>query len=176
YLANIPSELAQELFKIGEEYNWQNKAEIEAISKDFEEINKLEIPRTQKQQLIEARIGQGKFREGVMELYPFCPVTGIEFPCILRASHIKPWRVCNNQERLDPYNGIILAANIDALFDKGYISFTDAGNIVVSQVIETELHKLGIDKSITIPVYKNTIPYLQWHRKNLFVKKHEQNE
>jgi putative restriction endonuclease len=38
---------------------------------------------------------------------------------MLRASHIKPWSDCSNRERLDPLNGLLLVAHIDALFDNG---------------------------------------------------------
>ncbi|WP_327061316.1 MULTISPECIES: HNH endonuclease signature motif containing protein [Leclercia] len=44
-----------------------------------------------------------------MKLFPSCPFTGISFPALLRASHIKSWRACQSgQERLDPFNGIML--------------------------------------------------------------------
>lgn len=78
------------------------------------------IEDTVREQLIAARLGQGTFRKNCLMLYPACPVTGTTFAPLLRASHIKPWPACENgNERLDPFNGIILAAHIDILFDQG---------------------------------------------------------
>ena len=78
--------------------------------------------RTEIETLIKARLGQGSFRQNVLEQYPSCPLTGLDIQPLLIASHIKPWSVCNNNERLDPFNGLMLAPNIDALFDSGLIS------------------------------------------------------
>jgi predicted restriction endonuclease len=50
----------------------------------------------------------------------------------LIASHIKPWRSANNQERIDGSNGLLLAPHVDLLFDRGLISFTDEGSLLVS--------------------------------------------
>ncbi|HET9245398.1 MAG TPA: HNH endonuclease signature motif containing protein, partial [Xanthobacteraceae bacterium] len=50
----------------------------------------------------------------------------------LRASHIKPWRESSDRERLDPANGLLLTANLDALFNDGLIAFDDEGQMLVS--------------------------------------------
>jgi putative restriction endonuclease len=53
-----------------------------------------------------------------------CPITGLEQPELLRASHIKPWADCaTDAERLDVFNGLLLGAHIDAAFDSALISF-----------------------------------------------------
>ncbi|QGQ27026.1 HNH endonuclease [Gimesia benthica] len=71
---------------------------------------------TTKEQLILARVGQGQFRKGVLALWnDRCAVTGTTFA--VRASHIKPWRDCSDDERIDPNNGLPLVATLDALFD-----------------------------------------------------------
>jgi len=50
-------------------------------------------------------------------------VTGLAMSKLLRASHIKPWAACAaDAERLDVYNGLLLAPHLDALFDAGLIS------------------------------------------------------
>lgn len=65
-------------------------------------------------------------------LYPACPVTGTTFAPLLRTSRIKPWAACEDgNERLDPFNGIILAAHIDILFDQGWISFESDGHLLL---------------------------------------------
>ena len=104
------------------------------------------INATTKERLIDARIGQGVFREQVLALWDRrCAVTGATTPDALRASHIKPWRKSNDEERLNPHNGLPLVANMDALFDAGLISFKGDGQLLVSSLLPTkEQKKLGI--------------------------------
>lgn len=91
---------------------------------------------TEKEYVTKARIGQGKFRESLVEQYQStCPLTGLENPSLLVASHIKPWKSCSNHERLDPNNGILLSAVFDRLFDSGLISFKENGEILWSGVL-----------------------------------------
>lgn len=84
------------------------------------------------------------------------------------ASHIKPWRVSNNQQRLDVYNGLLLLPNFDKLFDKGYISFADSGKIVFSRYFPHEDRiLLGInDSTRLLRVESFHKPYLRFHRDN----------
>ena len=61
-----------------------------------------------------------------------CAVTGVAEPSLLRASHIIPWAKCeSDEERLNVYNGLLLAAHLDAAFDAGLISFEDDGRIIL---------------------------------------------
>lgn len=79
------------------------------------------------------RIGQLEFRRAVLAKEKYCPITGVGDPAFLRASHIKPWRVCDGaDERLDPSNGLALAPHIDLLFDQGYVSFNFDGTLMLS--------------------------------------------
>jgi hypothetical protein len=90
------------------------------------------LDQTTRQSLIEARLGQGQFRRRVLERWQGrCVVTGCSLEDILRASHIKPWRCSNNDERLNPANGLLLTANLDALFDRHLISFDIDGRMTV---------------------------------------------
>lgn len=85
---------------------------------------------TEKYQLIMARVGQGRFREDVIKrANGKCDVTGVDKTEVLIASHIKAWADCdpNSEERLDPYNGLLLTPNLDKLFDRGFISFSNEG-------------------------------------------------
>ncbi len=75
-----------------------------------------------------------------------CAVTGVSTPEVLRASHIKSWADSNDSERLDPENGLMLTANLDALFDRGLISFTDEGEVIIKASISPEERRaLGLD-------------------------------
>lgn len=81
---------------------------------------------TEQATMVLARLGQGKFREGVIEAWKIgekCPLTKIDVRELLVASHIKPWSECNDVERLDPANGLLLATHVDKLFDKHLASF-----------------------------------------------------
>lgn len=79
---------------------------------------------TKVREMAKRRIGQDIFRRLLLEYWNRrCPISGIDDPRLLRASHIKHWAACDNRERLDPFNGILLSANLDAAFDAGIISF-----------------------------------------------------
>ncbi|VVT10201.1 conserved hypothetical protein [Sphingomonas sp. EC-HK361] len=121
---------------------------------------------TEKDQLIKARVGQGVFRDALLNHWRCrCCVTGCVIRPVLRASHIKPWRASSNTERLDRFNGLLLVANIDALFDRHLISFSDAGEMLVGPGISSDdLRALGCDSERRIRLTKRHAPYLAWHR------------
>jgi hypothetical protein len=108
------------------------------VAADIEDIKKQAgIDKTTKKQLIDARLGQGNFRRGLeARWHNSCAVTGIELREVLRASHIQPWRDSKNDERLDPENGLLLRADLDALFDKYLISFEESGKILLSDRVK----------------------------------------
>lgn len=121
---------------------------------------------TQKEQLIQARIGQGEFRNALLDLWRSrCCVTGCKILPVLRASHIKPWRVSSNSERLNPFNGLLLVANVDALFDRFLISFSDKGEMLIGPGIDrVDLIALGCDPDRRVAVSAKHFPFLEWHR------------
>ena len=144
--------------------------QVEA-SEDIEEIIRDEsIDSTQKAMLVNTRVGQGKFREGLIEYWGGCAVTGYQSTQFLVASHIKPWRAANDNERLDKYNGILLLPNLDKVFDLGYISFTDKGQIQKSEFIESP-DTLGIYETMKINITDQHQDYLAYHREVIFEKK-----
>lgn len=127
--------------------------------------------RTEIETLIKARLGQGIFRQDVLEQYPSCPLTGLDIQPLLIASHIKPWSVCNNNERLDPFNGLMLAPHIDALFDKGLITFDTDGTIKISPKIDPKNQKrLGISSSMKLKIRSKSKKYFEYHRSHVFQK------
>lgn len=130
-------------------------------------IEQSDITTTEKSTLIQARIGQGNYREQLIRLWEGCSVTGFMSVDMLIASHIKPWNKCNNTERLDPYNGLLLLPNIDKAFDKGLISFEEDGKIIISHKF-TE-HKLaGIDSGMKVTLQKQHKTYMVYHRSEVF--------
>ena len=142
---------------------------IEKEIKNTEELNE-----TEKQTIIKARIGQGIYRENLMKKYKYqCIVTGINTSKLLIASHIKPWRICNNNERIDTENGLLLSANMDRLFDCGLISFTAEGRMMISPFVGiTNEARLHISKGMQVDLQPTTklLTYLEYHRDVLFVK------
>lgn len=142
----------------------------DALSNDIEEItNTPSLTSTEKHALIRARVGQGAFRASLIKLWNGkCSVTGVPILDLLRASHVKPWAISSNHERLDPYNGLLLIANLDAAFDKRLISFTDDGEILFSGALGSEGHSvLGIplDARLRKPLNAQQKAYLKEHRK-----------
>ncbi len=127
---------------------------------------------TEKQAVTKSRIGQGMFRQLLLEMWEGCAVTDIRLPNVLRASHIKPWRFSTNSERLDPYNGLLLLPQYDQLFDKGLISFDEKGTLIRSRAIEQiESRKLGIDMNDRLrTLSKQHRAFLEYHRAEVFVR------
>ncbi len=126
---------------------------------------------TQRATLVQARIGQGDYRKKLLDLWQRrCAVTGCDIDQVLIASHAKPWSKCSNQERLDPFNGLLLTASVDRLFDSGLISFTDDGLILVSsQLTEDQLHVLSLSKATRLRhISDRHKAYLKAHREQVF--------
>jgi putative restriction endonuclease len=132
-----------------------------------------DLPRTtEAERLAIQRVGQNVFRGALMTYWDGrCAVTGVAHPALLRASHIKPWAKCETDaERLDVYNGLLLAAHLDAAFDAGLISFSDEGAILFSSSFTQEdRDALGIHDSLTLRgIGSQHLENLSWHRSFLF--------
>lgn len=115
------------------------------------------------------RRGQGQFREDLMRVWGgACAVTGIECREVLRASHVKPWANSTPKQRLDSHNGLLLSANLDALFDKGLITFDDSGQMQISPRLDAK-HRvaLNLPKPLRFAP-KELATYLKYHRDNVF--------
>jgi predicted restriction endonuclease len=109
-----------------------------------------------------------------MSIEDHCRVTGVNRPEHLRASHCKPWRVANNDERLDGENGLLLTPSIDHLFDRGFVSFEDDGNLLVSPVAHGDsLRRMGVNPHEVLNVgsfSEGQRRYLAFHRENEFLR------
>jgi predicted restriction endonuclease len=141
-----------------------NSDEIEEASSEL-----ALVPATTRKAIIDARVGQGQFRQELIELWGQCAVTGCKIIPLLKASHIKPWRACTNDERLDKFNGLLLNPILDAAFDTGLISFDVAGKIVISTTLSSELEQLGINKEMRLRITNNqSSGYLAWHREHIY--------
>ncbi|WP_177195553.1 HNH endonuclease [Salibacterium qingdaonense] len=121
---------------------------------------------TEKTSMQKSRTKQEKFRKNLLSYWKGCALSGFTNGALLRASHIKPWHVCNDEERVDRYNGLLLLPTYDELFDRGFISFTSHGDIMISKTLTAKERKhLGLSSSLSITVEEEHKPYLCFHRK-----------
>lgn len=130
-------------------------------------------PQTKKSAEIgRARLGQGKYRDALLEECIFCPITMINDERLLIASHIKPWAVSNDKEKVDPKNGLILSPLYDKLFDKGLISFTDDKRLIVSNWISpSNIRRMELENEKyypKLPIDTQRCTYLDYHRSFVF--------
>ena len=176
YLAEVTEPFAEVLLsKLGKsqsdfqiELDTQNDVEADQVQEGLQ--GRTDIGATQIEQLVKARRGQGIFKANVRLNEQACRVTGMTDPRLLIASHIKPWAKCDDREKLDGNNGLLLSPHIDRLFDSGLISFSDDGAILISKAVTTELlahwhvdveHNVG--KFSTAQAF-----YLDYHRNKQF--------
>jgi hypothetical protein len=123
---------------------------------------------TEIERLVRQRVGQNIYRESLMDYWGgACAVTGIAVPELLRASHAKPWAECaSDAERLNVFNGFLLAAHLDALFDRHLMTFSETGEAVFAQKVDQPLRvKLGLSSEIRLRwLREEHQPFLRYHR------------
>jgi hypothetical protein len=138
------------------------------------EIRAKPIEETEKAALILARRGQGLFKQRVRGVETRCRITGVDRIEHLRASHCKPWRDSNDEERLNGENGLLLTPSIDHLFDRGFISFEGNGALLVSPVADKRsLERMGVDAHRPVNVGgfgAGQRAFLEFHRERVFLE------
>ncbi|MBT1070701.1 HNH endonuclease [Pelotalea chapellei] len=162
-LLHRTAELAQSLQKLA----------IQTYADRVKEALERTLPNnTEVERLVKQRVGQDIFREALLDYWAgACAVTRIDLPEVLRASHAKPWADCDSdEERLDVFNGFLLSANLDALFDRGLISFDVTGKMIFSPKLSPpHLSNLQLEDGLSLrwltPEHE---PYLAWHRLKIF--------
>lgn len=146
----------------------KNKRVIRSIDELHEKIKNLSA--TEQQAVQKVRIGQGYFRDLLIEKYSCkCALCGITTRTLLYASHIKSWADCSDSaEKLDENNGLLLCAHHDALFDKHLISFKDDGTPVISNTLSNEeQHALRTSEIPNINLSADMKPYMAEHLKKI---------
>lgn len=130
----------------------------------------LSLPITEREAVILARVGQGYFRQQLIHYWQRCAVTGCKELGLLQASHIKPWACSNLSERLNPFNGILLSPTLDSCFDRGYISFDDSGQIMISSRLNgSDAAALGIHAEMRLSQLDTRHQtFLSYHRAEIF--------
>jgi hypothetical protein len=189
YLASVNPDLAATLIQlIGVEISPLLKTANTAdpITSDELEFSEIQIEKeiyldkslkeTEREALVRARIGQGLYKERVKKIEMRCRVTGVDNPVHLIASHCKPWRDANNEERLNGENGLLLTPSIDHLFDRGFIGFENDGKLIISPVAHRpSLEKMGIETARVVNVGTFTQGqkvFLEFHRESVLLQVH----
>ncbi|HGM7336249.1 TPA: HNH endonuclease [Stenotrophomonas maltophilia] len=120
----------------------------------------------------EVRTKQRLFRERLIGVEKGCRLTGIEDLRFLRASHIKPWADSTHSERVDGENGLLLAPHADLLFDRGWISFSSNGRLLISNGLPSDVQVrlgLNLDASLRYGAFSpNQLGFLEFHREAVF--------
>jgi hypothetical protein len=177
--------VTQRVFQTGRAFAFQ-LAEASPLS-DIEShtASLAELPVTERESVVQSRFGQGVFRQQLVDYWGGCSVTGAVLLALLRASHIKPWRVATNAERLDRYNGLLLTPALDAAFDAGLITFDGSGRIAIAATLAGkpayDFHispKMRLNRKKLREEHEG---YLAYHREHVFErgqlpKKHEAAE
>ncbi len=138
------------------------------LADDLDELrDRGDLSPTEKKRLIDARLGQGRFRREVERLWQnACSVSGCAVREMLRASHIKSWKRSSDVERLDGRNGLLLTADLDALFDKGLISFGDDGGMLVAdRIAATDRRLFRLPRPLRETPTRGQRGYLADHRR-----------
>lgn len=179
YLASVPETMAKVLIQlIGSEVAGKIDLLVDiekAIEKPGNEIEALIVERTdigdvERIQLLRSRRGQGVFKRNVMLHESHCRVTKVADIRHLRASHIKPWSVSDDREKLNGSNGLLLSPHVDHLFDRGWISFGENEDILVSKKLTPGLTSAwGIDLDHKVGKFTDAqSEFLEFHRAEIF--------
>ena len=75
--------------------------------------------------------------------------------------------MATHQERLDPFNGLLLLPNLDTAFDLGYIGFEATGKVRISTELE-QPDVLGVHDALSVNLDERHLPYLEQHMEQLF--------
>ncbi len=192
YLAEIPRKMAlmvgqlisPELLRIVQGMRMEEAPDaVETELRGINEWEALEAKRisedaklreTTRMALIKARVGQGLFRDNLTKIEHRCRITGVTYRTHLFANHIKPWRESTNDERLNGENGLLLTPSIDHLFDRGFMSFEDNGELLLSDVAHKEsVRRMGVETERVVRVgafSEGQKGFLAHHRRAVFLQ------
>ena len=148
--------------------------EVTSVIEDYANLKE-----TEREAVVKSRIGQGLFRKELIKKYnSSCVITGINEKKLLIASHIKPWAVCTNAERLSVENGLLLSPTFDKLFDCGLISFADSGRILISSQLSAQvvskLH-ISVTDTFNLKSSQELKKNLEYHRDVVFTTQGRKN-
>lgn len=147
-----------------------NHIDEDAIISEIEKEISLEgLSGESREAVVKVRSNQGIFRERLLQRYSKCCLCNVSNNNLLIASHIKPWSDSDGKEKLDVNNGFIMCPNHDKLFDQGWITFDDSGNILISNDLsETDKVFMNVREGMNVDVKHENVKYLKYHRDNIF--------
>lgn len=96
-----------------------------------------------------------------------CSIKGSTTKELLIASHINPWSESSNDDRLNPYNGLLLIANLDKALDSGLISFKTTGEIMISPLFK-DFRLAAVDEKMKLKLKPKHQPFLDYHRQHVY--------
>lgn len=128
------------------------------------------VSATERDATVKQRIGQDLFREGLIVLWEGrCAISGLDELSLLRASHALPWAQATDAERLDVFNGLLLAAHLDAAFDGGLLAVDEDGTVLLSPLLSAATTEvLAVRPGTRVRLSERHARYLAWHRLNRF--------
>ncbi len=133
-------------------------------------MQRTDLTPEQKLTLVRARRGQGPYRHEVEQVEKSCRITGLFDRRHLRARHIRPWRLSDDQQKLDGQNGLLLSPHLDHLFERGFISFSDDGDLLISKHLNPAVFQTwGLRPQRNVgPFTPTQRQYLAYHREQVF--------
>lgn len=144
--------------------SFKKKEEKEEIEEDI-------LDSFDREAITKIRIGHSKLKDELLLERKKCQLCGINKKELLRASHIKPWSCSNGTEKLDLNNVLLLCSMHDILFDRGFISFDNFGNIIISGELD-EVNRVysNVNTNMRIKINSSMKKYLMYHRDNILKK------
>jgi hypothetical protein len=161
---------------LGEIQNLLNSQDFDGTDEDREVIEEIKrdtnITDTDKFQLLKARHGQGKFKLELEKIERNCRITSCDIPEFLTACHLKPWSQSSHQERLDGNNGLLLSPHIHQLFDRGFLSIDQEGNLLISPKLPKKIREYWhiAEKQNLGNFRPKQLRYLKYHEDHIFLK------
>lgn len=143
----------------------------EKLIEDIDRAFSVQLNGEVKKSIVKVRCNQSVFRERLQSRYRKCCLCNVSNNNLLIASHIKPWSESGGKEKLDVNNGFLLCPNHDKLFDQGWISFEDSGNIIISDKLsDVDRLFMNVNNDMSIEIVPENIKYIKYHRENIFIK------
>ncbi len=125
----------------------------------------------EKEIIVKARVNQSLYRDMLLKKYKKCCLCGVAESMVLIASHIKPWSQCTLEEKVDEHNGLLLCPNHDKVFDRGLITFSKNGNIMISSELSyNDRILLNLREDMKIKISEKSEKYMEYHRQHIFRK------
>ena len=172
----IANRIIYELKLVPDFDGYSNKpAEVELASELEKELQTF-VPRTPLhttvEKMVKVRVGQQRFKRDVLnDCGRVCPFTNITDESLLIAGHIKPWAKSNDEEKLNPKNGLLFTPTFDRMFNNGFITFKDDTKLIISPLVSnTTARLLGIQSNMELPIpllgnsHKGRRDFMEYHR------------